>query len=52
LRDSVVSFTKGFEQNGVIVANLINMQFLFDDPDADDYSLNRYFGLCKKGYTM
>lgn len=38
-------FTKGFEQNGVIVANLINMQFLFDDPDADDYSLNRYFGL-------
>jgi hypothetical protein len=38
-------FTKGFEQNGVIVANLINMQFLFNDDNADDYSLNRYFGL-------
>lgn len=38
-------FTKGFEQNGVIAANLINLQFLFDDPNADLYSMNRYFGL-------
>jgi len=38
-------FTKGFEQNGIIAANLINMQFLFDDPNSDEYSINRYFGL-------
>lgn len=38
-------FTKGFEQNGVIAANLINMQFLFDDPTSELFSINRYFGL-------
>jgi len=38
-------FTKGFERNGVILANLLNLQFLFSDNNADEYSLNRYFGL-------
>jgi hypothetical protein len=37
--------TSGFERNGVIVANLINLQFLFSDATAADYSINRYFGL-------
>ena len=37
--------TSGFERNGVIVANLINLQFLFSDTTAPDYSVNRYFGL-------
>ena len=36
-------FTKGFQNTGVIVANLINLQFLFTD-DVDDFSMNRYFG--------
>lgn len=38
-------FTKGFQRNGVICANLINLEFLFNDADAEDFSINRYFGL-------
>jgi hypothetical protein len=38
-------FTQGFERNGILLANLINFEFLFSDPDAEDYSINRYFGL-------
>jgi hypothetical protein len=38
-------FTQGFEKNGIMVANLINLQFLFSDEYADEYSMNRYFGL-------
>jgi len=38
-------FTQGFERNGVLLANLINLEFLFSDKDAPDYSINRYFGL-------
>lgn len=37
--------TQGFQRNGVLLANLINLEFLFSDTDADDYSMNRYFGL-------
>ena len=37
--------TEGFERNGIICANLINLEFLFDDNTANDYTLNRYFGL-------
>jgi hypothetical protein len=38
-------FTQGFQRNGIILANLINLEFLFSDVSADDYSINRYFGL-------
>lgn len=38
-------FTQGFQRNGIVLANLLNMQFLFSDPDAPEYSVNRYFGL-------
>ena len=38
-------FTEGFQRNNVLLANLINLEFLFSDNNADDYSLNRYFGL-------
>ncbi len=37
--------TQGFQRTGVLAANLINLQFLFSDENADDYSYNRYFGL-------
>jgi hypothetical protein len=37
--------TQGFQRNGVILANLLNLEFLFTDEYADDYSINRYFGL-------
>ena len=36
--------TNGFSRNGVICPNLLNMEFLFDDPDSDLYSINRYIG--------
>ena len=38
-------FTQGFQNNGILLANLLNMEFLFDDPTASDYSINRYFGM-------
>ena len=37
--------TDGFRRNGIVSYNLLNLEFLFDDPDADLYSINRYFGL-------
>ena len=37
--------TNGFERNGLACANLINLEFLFNDPTSNSYSINRYFGL-------
>lgn len=37
--------TKLFENNGVILANILNMEFLFDDDTELDFNINRYFGL-------
>ena len=36
--------TSGFSRNGIICPSLLNLTFLFDDPDAEDFSINRYFG--------
>ena len=50
VRDSTIMqdeylFTQGFQNNGILLANLLNLEFLFDDPTADEYSINRYFGM-------
>ena len=37
--------TGGFERNGLVCANIMNLEFLFNDPTADVYGINRYFGL-------
>jgi len=37
--------TLGFQRNGVISSHVINLEFLFNDDDAENYSINRYFGL-------
>lgn len=37
--------TGGFERNGLAIANVINLEFLFDDHTASDYKIYRYFGL-------
>ena len=37
--------TNGFESCAVAHPNIINLEFLFDDDDSDDYTFNRYFGL-------
>lgn len=36
--------TNGFARNGIICPNLLNLEFLFDDPDSDFYTINRYLG--------
>ena len=36
--------TDGFQRNGVVCPNVLNMEFLFNDPDSDLYTINRYFG--------
>jgi hypothetical protein len=36
--------TGGFERNGVVCSNVLNLEFLFNDTDSDLYSINRYFG--------
>jgi hypothetical protein len=37
--------TTGFRQYGVVCPNLLNLEFLFDDPDQTKYKFSRYFGL-------
>jgi hypothetical protein len=37
--------TDGFQRNNLACANLINMEFLFNDNNVEDYGINRYFGL-------
>lgn len=37
--------TEGFKRNKIVTQNIINLEFLFDDDEADLYSINRYFGL-------
>ena len=37
--------TDGFERNKLACANLLNLEFLFNDNEAADYTINRYFGL-------
>lgn len=36
--------TLGFQRNGVISTHALNLEFLFNDGDAENYSINRYFG--------
>ena len=37
--------TDGFRRNGIISTKLLNLEFLFDDLEAPEYTINRYFGL-------
>ncbi len=37
--------TFGFSRNSIVCANLINMEFLFDDAEQEDYKFYRYFGM-------
>lgn len=36
--------TLGFERNGVIFPNIVNLEFMFDDQSASNYEFNRYIG--------
>ena len=37
--------TDGFRRNGVLSYRLLNLEFLFNDEQAPDYTINRYYGL-------
>lgn len=37
--------TSSFQRNELAVANIINLEFLFDDKNASNYKIYRYFGL-------
>ena len=37
--------TNGFERNGLISSRLINLEFMFNDKESEDFKINRYFGL-------
>jgi hypothetical protein len=39
------NITKGFERNGVIFPNILNLEFIFDDNTSENYDFNRYLGL-------
>lgn len=35
----------GFERHGLLYPNIINVEFMFNDNDKDEYTMHRYFGL-------
>jgi len=37
--------SQGFERNNLLCPNLLNMEFVFNDPDVSLYTMQRYFGL-------
>ena len=37
--------TQGFQRNKILSSHVINLEFLFNDDEAANYSINRYFGL-------
>jgi len=39
------NFVEGFERNRLISCNTINLEFMFDDPTSDQFSINTYVGL-------
>lgn len=38
-------YTLGFERNRIVSKNIINFEFMFDDPSEELFSVNTYFGL-------
>lgn len=37
--------TNGYERNNLLCANLLNIEYLFDDIDANNYQMKKYYGL-------
>lgn len=44
-------YTSGFERNHLVSKNILNLEFMFDDPEAELFSINTYFGLYIKVNT-
>jgi len=43
--DTNAFVSSGFERNNLLCANLINLEYVFNDKDVSTYSMHRYFGL-------
>lgn len=43
---------QGYERNNLLYPNIINLEFMFDDKDAEDFSFHNYFGLYMSGNTI
>lgn len=41
-------YTLGFERNRLVSKDIINFEFMFDDPDSEMFEVNTYFGLYVK----
>ena len=41
-------FSEGFERNRLVSKNIVNLEFMFDDPTSEIFSINTYFGLYVK----
>jgi hypothetical protein len=39
------TITKGYERNGVIFPNILNLEFIFNDNSSENYEINRYLGI-------
>lgn len=37
--------TDGFRRNRLVSANIMNLEFMFDDTSADEFTVNRYIGV-------
>lgn len=37
--------TDGFKRNRIVASNILNLEFMFDDDQAAEYSVSRYFGI-------
>lgn len=40
--------TEGFKRNRLLCPDILNLEFMFDDPSVDNFEINRYFGLYLK----
>jgi hypothetical protein len=43
--------TEGFKRNTMVCANLLNLEFIFDDPTARPYDVHRYVGFYVKAHA-
>lgn len=43
--------TEGYKRNKMVCANLINMEFIFNDDTVDAYDVNRYIGIYVTAHT-
>lgn len=42
----------GFQRNNILYPNIINLEFMFNDEEAETYSMHKYFGLYLKENTI